>query len=354
MSLGSTAKAVLVFAAFVISVAGLKAAAEIVVPFLLAAFIATIAAAPMFWLERHRVPAWLAILLVMLGMITVVLGLGMIVVQSAGEFTSKLPFYQERLTGIVREFLQWLEGFGITGTSDLVLSYFNPGTALSLAGNTLRGLGGVLTNGLLILLTVIFMLGEASSFSGKLRAVLSDPDEQMPYFATFASNVNRYIAIKTSVSVVTGLLIGVFLYILGIDFPVLWAMVAFLLNYVPNIGSFIAAVPAVLLALIQLSPLYAVITAVGYVVVNIAMGGGIEPRFLGRGLGLSTLVVFLSLLFWGWILGPVGMFLSVPLTMTAKLALEANPSSAWLAQLLGPAVEARAAAGRAADGEALA
>lgn len=349
--MGPTTKAFLIFAAFVVSVAGLKAASEIVVPFLLAAFIATIAAAPMFWLERHRVPDWLAILLVMLGMITVVVGLGLIVVQSAGAFTEKLPFYQARLTGIVRDFLQWIEGFGITGTSDLVLSYFNPGTALSLAGNTLRGLGGVLTNSLLILLTVIFMLGEASSFSSKLRAVLSDPDRQMPYFATFASNVNRYIAIKTSVSAATGVLIGVFLYVLGIDFPVLWGMVAFLLNYVPNIGSFIAAVPAVLLALIQLGPLYAVVTGVGYVIVNFLMGGGIEPRFLGRGLGLSTLVVFLSLLFWGWILGPVGMFLSVPLTMTAKLALEANPASAWLAHLLGPAVAAPAAVAPTAEGK---
>ena len=171
----------------------------------------------------------------------------------------------------------------------------------------------------------------------KLRDVLSDPDQALPYFVRFADNVNRYMGIKTTISIVTGVIVAVFLTLLGIDFPVLWGLLAFLLNYVPTIGSFIAAIPAVLLALIQLGPLQAAIAAGGYVVLNIVMGNAVEPRFMGRGLGLSTLVVFVSLVFWCWMLGPVGMLLSVPLTITAKIALEASPSSAWIASLLGPA-----------------
>ena len=159
------------------------------------------------------------------------------------------------------------------------------------------------------------------------------------------------MGIKTSVSLITGIIVGVFLAILGVDFPVLWGLLAFLLNYIPTIGSIIAAVPAVLLALIQFGALEATITAGVYVTVNIVMGNAVEPKFMSKGLGLSALVVFLSLVFWGWMLGPVGMLLSVPLTMTAKMALEANPSSAWLAHLLGPAEPDLVPATEAAGGE---
>ena len=334
---GRTSRTLLVLASLVIIAAGLKAAEQIVVPFLLALFIAIIAATPVFWLEKHKVPAGIAIVVVMASIVFALLGLGALVGQSAGEFTAKVPFYQERLAALLAEVIARLQGWGLEISDDLLVSYFDPGTALTMAGNTLRGLGGVLSNGFLILLTVIFMLAEASSFPLKLRDVLSNPDRDFDYFSRFASNMNRYIGIKTTISIVTGVIVSVFLTVLGVDFPVLWGMLAFLLNYVPTIGSLIAAVPAILLALIQLGPGTALMAALLYFLTNIGMGNGIEPRFMGRGLGLSTLVVFLSLVFWGWMLGPVGMLLSVPLTMTAKIALEANPSSEWLAHLLGPA-----------------
>ncbi len=226
---------------------------------------------------------------------------------------------------------------GVQISEEALLSYFDPGTALVMAGNTLRGLGGALSNGFLILLTVIFILAEASSFPRKLQEVLDDPEGDLPHFVRFAENVNRYIGIKTTISIITGILVGLMLAVLGVDFPALWGLLAFLLNYVPTIGSLIAAIPALLLALIQLGPLTAAVAGVGFFFINLLMGNVVEPRYMGRGLGLSTLVVFVSLVFWGWVLGPVGMLLSVPLTMTAKIAMEANPSSEWLAVLLGPA-----------------
>lgn len=335
--MGPTSKSLLVIAALIIIAAGLKAAQAVVVPFLLAVFIATIAATPVFWLERRRVPAWLAIPVVMAGLIVALLGVGALAAQSVGEFTARLPFYQQRLTDLLADVIGRFQLVGIDISNELLLSHLDPGLALALAGNTLRGLGGVLSNGFLILVTVIFILSEAASFPRKLREVLGSPQRDLPYFARFASNVNRYMAIKTTVSVATGVVVGLALALVGVDFPVLWGLVAFLFNYIPNIGSFIAAVPAVLLALIQLGPGPALVTALIYVAINVVMGNGIEPRYMGRGLGLSPLVVFLSLVFWGWMLGPVGMLLSVPLTMTAKIALEANPSTQWLALLLGPA-----------------
>ncbi len=337
LTVGRTTTTLLVIATLVVIIAGIKAAQPLVVPFLLATFIAIIAATPVLWLERHRVPAWLAIAAVTAAIIVVLAGVGALAAQSVSELTQRLPFYRTRLNELLGAVVAELQSHGLAASRDLLFSYFDPGTALAMAGNTLRGLGAALSNGLLILLTVIFMLAEGSTFPTKLRAVLARPDADMAYFARFARNVNRYIAIKTTVSVATGLIVGLALWLLHVDFPLLWGLVAFLLNYVPTIGSIIAAIPAILLALIQLGPAAAAAAAAVYVAVNLIMGNVVEPHYMGRGLGLSTLVVFLSLVFWGWMLGPVGMLLSVPLTMTAKIALEASPATAWLALLLGPA-----------------
>jgi len=332
-------RVILILAGLVVVAAGIKAAEAIMVPFLLSVFLATIAATPVFWLQQRRVPASIAIVLVMAAFVTVLLLLGALVAQSVGEFTARIPFYQARLTELVLQLTAWIERLDprIDVSTELLLAQFDPGTALALAGNLLRGFGNTLSNGFLILLTMLFILAEASSFPRKLRAVLPNPERDMPYFAKFAADMNRYIAIKTSVSAMTGIAVWLSLVLIGVDFPVLWGLLAFLLNYIPNIGSIIAAVPAVLLALVQLDFLAAVLTTACYVAINLLFGNFVEPRFMGRGLGLSTLVVFLSLILWGWLLGPVGMLLSVPLTMTAKLALEASPSGAWLAHLLDQA-----------------
>jgi predicted PurR-regulated permease PerM len=215
------------------------------------------------------------------------------------------------------------------------------GSLLTLAGSALRSLGAVLSNGFLIILTVIFILAEAASFYPKLRAVLANPDRDLAHFGRITGTMNRYIAIKTSVSVLTGILVTSFLWILDVDFPVLWGLVALLLNFIPTIGSIIAGIPPVLLALVQLGPAEAGLVVLGFFLVNTIVGNVLEPRYMGQGLGLSALIVFVSLIFWGWLFGPVGMLLSVPLTMSAKIALEASPSTLWLARLLAPANEIR-------------
>jgi predicted PurR-regulated permease PerM len=208
----------------------------------------------------------------------------------------------------------------------------------------LAGIGAVLSDSLLITLTVVFILAEATSFPSKLRQILSDPQRDLPLFAQFTTNMNRYIAIKTSVSIGTGIVVTIVLWALKVDFPLLWGLLAVLLNFIPTIGSIIAAVPPVLLAIVQIGPATAGAVAASFFLINMVMGNMVEPRFMGRSLGLSTLVVFLSLVLWGWLLGPVGMLLSVPLTMTAKIAMEANPDTAWIAHLLGPADPEPAAA----------
>jgi predicted PurR-regulated permease PerM len=326
----------LTIAAFVIVVAGMRASEDILVPFLLAAFIAIISAPPLFWLQSKGLPGWLALLVVILSIFFVGFLMAWLVGSSVKDFSNDLPIYEEKLRQQTTVVLGWLARLGMD-TSDLGLTQiFNPGAAMKLVAAGLNSLGNVLANGFLSAMTVIFMLLEATAIAKKLQSIVGDRASSMTPFENFISNVKNYMAIKTLVSLGTGILVAIWIFIMGVDYPLLWGMLAFALNYVPNIGSIIAAVPAVLLAIIQVGFFKAMIIAVGYIVVNVVIGSVIEPRFMGRGLGLSTLVVFLSLLFWGWVLGPVGMLLSVPLTITAKIALDSREESRWIAVLLGP------------------
>jgi len=324
-------------AAFIVVVAGMKAAAAIVVPFLLAIFITILCAPPVFWMQRHKVPDWASVLIMMLLVIGVGVALLALIGSSSDDFARALPGYQARLKTELVKFAAWLETVGVAAPRNLLIEHFNPAAAMNLAGNLLAGLSGVLTNAFLILLTVVFMLFEAAAFGDKIRRGSLSGESSIASLHAVVDSINRYISIKTTISFGTGLVIWGWLALLGVDFAMLWGLLAFLLNYVPNIGSIIAAVPAVLLAWLQLGTPHALGVAGGYMAVNIVAGNILEPRYMGRGLGLSTLVVFLSLVFWGWVLGTVGMLLSVPLTMALKIALEANESTRWLAVMLGPA-----------------
>jgi predicted PurR-regulated permease PerM len=197
-----------------------------------------------------------------------------------------------------------------------------------------RSLAELATNALLVFLTMIFLLFEASGFTEKLRRAFGFGDEASGALYAALQRIQKYLVIKTGVSLVTGLLIAVGLAILQVKFAILLGLLAFLLNYIPNLGSIIAAVPAVVMALVDEDPFTALLTAALFLVVNISIGNVIEPNLMGRRMGLSTLVVFLSLLFWGWVWGPVGMLLSVPLTMTLKILLENVEDFRWVAILM--------------------
>jgi len=325
-------------ACLVVIIAGIQAAASLLIPFLLAAFIAIICLPPLTWLTRHRIPPGVSVFIITLVLIVIILLFGSFVGSSISDFSHNLPTYQSRLKVLTGDWVVWLSGLGITFSSHALVDNFDPSAALGMAGKLVSGLGNALANTFLIVLTVIFMLIEAVALPHKW-AVMGARAPSTEHFGRFVESVNSYLAIKGWVSLVTGAVIATWLAVLGVDYPLLWGLLAFLFNFVPNIGSIIAAVPAVLLALVQLGPGIALASGAGYVAVNIVMGNIVEPRFMGKGVGLSTLVVFLSLVFWGWVLGPVGMLLSVPLTMIVKLAMEANEQTRWIAILLGPDVE---------------
>jgi predicted PurR-regulated permease PerM len=323
-------------AALVIIIVGINQAQSVLVAFLVAVFLAMLGTPQVLWLERKRIPSVVAVLLVVAGMIAILLIAGAIVGASINSFYTELPAYQIRLQEQASAFQSFLANKGFRGMDKILIGFVNPGAVMNLTARLLAELGSALSNIVLILLTVVFILLEASSFPVKLRAVLGHPKQVFPQFTRFVIDIERYMVMKTLISLATGLLMGIWLSILGVDFPILWGFLAFVLNYVPSVGSTIAAIPAVLLALIQLGIGSAVMATAGYMVVNFILDGVISTRLMGQRLGLSTLVVFLSLIFWGSLLGPVGMVLCIPLTMTLKFACENNTGTQWIAVLLGP------------------
>jgi len=329
------ARGIMIAAAFVIVVAGLKAAETLLVPFLLSVFIALIFSPLLAWLQRHRVPSVIAICLIIALVVLVGWLIGILVGASIADFRQNLPQYQERLQSMSGGLLNWFAERGLNLDMQQMRQSFDPGKIMQLAGNTLSSLGNVMTNAFMILLTVVFILAEEMNFSDKLQAARHDNGATREALERFTRIVNSYLGIKSLLSLLTGGVVMIWLWILGVDYPVMWGLLAFLLNFVPTIGSIIAAVPPVLLALIQLGPWVATLTALGYLAVNVLVGNLLEPRVMGKGLNLSPLVVFLSLVFWGWVLGPVGMLLSIPLTIMVKIALENHPETYWLGVMLG-------------------
>jgi len=334
-SLTGVNKSLIVFAALVVVLAGIKAASVIIIPFILAAFIAIVCNPLIKFFARYSIPKGIAVMLVVLIIVGLGVSLGGLVGQSVNDFSQQLPEYKAKL----QEDFVWLvdlaSQYNILINKDQILSMFDPGKMVDVATNMLTGLGGVMANMFLIILTVVFMLFEGQMLRNKIHAALKDPDNKMKQIDRFLESINSYLAIKTLVSLGTGIIAAFYLWILDVDYFVLWGVLAFMFNYIPNIGSIIAAVPAVLLALITQGPLIAGLVGAGYLTINTVMGNIIEPKFMGKGLGLSTLVVFLSLIFWGWLLGTVGMLLSVPLTMIVKIALEASEEGKWIATMLG-------------------
>ncbi len=328
--------AIITFAAVIVVIYGLQMAKVLLVPFLIAAFLALITVRPMLWLQQRRVPSFLAALMIVSAIMLLLAVVGAVVGSSIAEFTAKIPEYQAQLDAIVDGVFDFVSKH-LNGDQSMenIGDMIDPGWAMGLVATILNSLKDVLTNAFLIIFTMIFMLLEVSSVGTKVEAAFGRSAESMDGPREFLQNLGRYLGIKTIVSIATGLCAFTLTWTLGLDFPLLWAMLAFLLNYVPTIGSIIAAVPAVLLALVQLGPGAAGATAIGFAGINVAFGNIIEPRLMGYGVGISPLVVFIGLVFWGFVFGPVGMLLSVPLTMTLKLALESDERTRWVAILIG-------------------
>lgn len=327
-------------AAGVIVIAGLKAVASILIPVLVATILAVLSVPPVHALQRRGVPEWLAVIGVFLGVLISAALLSLVVGASISEFQANLPRYQERVGETMTLGWLWFEQQKMLSTDQLHQN-LDAGAILGAFGGWLGALGTMLSSAFLVTLIFVFILAELAGFPAKLRAAIGDPVADLERFSVVVRDIQSYLRIKAQMSFATGLCVAILVTVMGIDYAVLWALLAFLLNFVPTIGSIVAAVPVVGLAALDLGWQQALVTLTVYMVINVSIGNIIEPRLMGKRLGLSSLVVFLSLIFWGWLWGAVGMFLAVPLTMVVKIWLENSNDLRWIAVLLGSGSEIR-------------
>lgn len=327
-------KIVIMLGMLVIILSGIRVAADIIVPFILALFIAVVLNPVVQRMVKLRIPRVIAVSLLIVIIVMLMVLLLAYLGTSLNELARTLPQYRSSLVIPLKNLEPWLQRAGIGVSVDELVKYIDPNAAMTLVTNLLAQLSNAMSSIFLLLLTVVFMLLEVPQLPNKLKQMMSRPIEGMAAIQRAIDSVSHYLVLKTAISIVTGLVVWGMLAALDVRFAFVWGLLAFALNYIPNIGSVLAAIPPIAQVLV-FSGLYdALVVFAGYLVINLVFGNILEPRIMGRGLGLSTLVVFLSLIFWGWLLGPVGMLLSVPLTIIVKIALEQTNGGQSIAVLL--------------------
>jgi AI-2 transport protein TqsA len=382
-------KILIVLASVVLVIAGAKASAEFVVPVLLAFFIATVSFPITHWLREHRVPRALAVFITVLVDFAFLAGVVLLGIMLIGELQSKWEskYYdltKERVTQLADNTSEFMDQWGmltigndasesdvavptaievspreeslseselavseginaITGPvvatrpgidvlSEEFLKYLSVNKVVQLGTDFLGKLVSFLGTTFIVMLLTVFMLSEARMFGRRFNAICEARGPNIQRMLSATKDIQRYLGIKTLVSLVTGFMAGVLCWSVGLEFPLLWGILAFALNYIPAIGSVIAGIPPVLLSLLVTGDWkHAVVVAGGYLLINGFLGNFLEPTLLGRRFGLSTLVVVISVIFWGWIWGPIGMLLAVPLTMLVKVAMDNSADFRWIA-----------------------
>lgn len=329
------------FAYLIVVIAGLKAAESLIVPILMAIFWFLLFLPLISRLKKmglHDVP----ITIISFGItLILVAALGIFLVTSSKELLSNIPSYQEKFYTMLPSIINFFNEFDIPIKVEHLINIFDPSKVVGVTANVLKAMGGLMTNAFLTLIVVMFLFLEASLFEKKIKYLFKD-ESIKEKAEQFLLHVNTYFVTKTATSVVTGLIVFGMLSFFKLDNALLFGVLAFFLNYIPNIGSIIAAIPPILLSLLQLPFFDTLMITMSYVVINVTIGNLIEPKVMGNGVGLSTFIVFVSLVFWGWMFGPVGMFLSVPLTVVIKIACNKSRELHWVSVLLSNKVDRRA------------
>ena len=330
----STTSILVNMAALVIIVAGLKMSSPILIPVLVAAFLTVLGGPTVLWLKEKGFPSWISVLLVVTVMVSILVIAGVIIGNSVNRFINVVPEYKVTLQEKGSDLVQWLNSKGVSISGENPIENIDFGVTMDIAATLLTSLGGLLTNTFLILFIVLLSLLEVSGMSSKIKAAFESNGHTLLQYRDFTARFKNYLIIKTAISMGTGILVGTWCYLMNVNFPIIIGFLAFFLNYIPNFGSIIAAIPAVIISMVEHGLWPSMIVAGGFLVINVVVGSFLEPKFMGKGLGLSPLVVFVSMAGWAWILGPVGAFLSVPLTITIKIALETNENTRWLGVLM--------------------
>jgi len=331
-------------ASIVIIIGGLKAAAPLLVPVVLAFFLSVLSLPILRVLRTWGVPRFAAVLLTIVVDVGIISPIALVSFNLVNEFQGKVNDYQYKITTKTEEWRTRFEeehNMKFELEQEKINQYIEGGVKqlLTFLGKTI----GVAKDFVFIVIVMIFFLAEAGGFRRKLAAIHRARGPDLERFQSTAKDLQKYLGIKTAISTITAILAGLLTWALDVNFPVLWALVAFIFNYIPAIGSIIASFPPAILALVDHSPTTALFVLLGYLFINMVLGNFIEPMLMGQRFGLSTSVVILSVLFWGWVWGLVGMFLAVPLTMVVKVVLDHSEDLQWLALAMGKREEVLAA-----------
>lgn len=335
---GNASRAVIIFAATVISIGGLKGASSWIVPIILAFFFAALIWPPVTWLHNKGVPRWAGLTLASLVLLGAVVGFGATIATSIDSFTSEGNEYRAQFRDKIIEGTRWLneqlEPFGVDVSTEAITGLIRPELIFGTLTDFMSGLTGALSNSFFVLLTLAFTLAEVNQLPRKMIVAFADSEEELARMGNVLKDINRFMGITTLTSFLGAIVAGLLCVILDVPYAMLWALLAFILNFVPNIGSILAAIPPVLLALLLGGFGDALLMAFGHLMINLVLDSIIKPRIMGESLGLSTLIVFISLVFWGWVFGPIGMILSIPLTMVARIMFENSNDMRWVSVLM--------------------
>ena len=318
--------------------AGLSVARPVVAPVLLAGLVAAITAPLVRWLSDRGLPVFLAVLAGLLVDGLVLAAIGAVLASAVADISSGQARYTMHLADALAAAEEWAVAIGLDLEAEVIEKTLQPEGMVEAFGAILQRVLAVISQLVLLLLLVGFMLSELDEWSRKVRTLLHDR-EDLEALREAGTEVRGFLRVKFATSAITGLIATAICLGFRVDLPVLWGLTAFLLNFIPNVGSIIAALPPIAVALLLHGPVTASLVAGCYLTVNMVVGSIIEPKIMGKTLGLSALVVFVGMLLWGWVLGPIGALLSPPLTLMLKTWLEHTKDLRWVAVLLGADAE---------------
>lgn len=322
-------------AAVVILVAGLQAASGILGPLFLAMVLTIVVHPARTWLAQ-RLPAGVATALSIIAVVVGVVGLGMCVLLAVARFATLLSTYSGVAKERVDDLTDWLTKVGI-GTDEVlkIVESFDLSNLLSVVSGALNGMFGVLSTVVFILALCLFMAIDATALPRQLASISGRRPGLVGALSSFSVGTRRYLLVSTVFGLIVAALDTLALYLLGVPAPLVWGLLAFLTNYIPNIGFVIGLVPPAILALLDgdLSLMLAVIAV--YCLLNVVIQSVIQPKIVGEAVGLSVTLTFLSLIFWSWIMGPIGAVMAVPFTLFVRAVfVEADPEKSWLMPLI--------------------
>jgi AI-2 transport protein TqsA len=320
----------------VVTIAGLVAFADVIGPVFLG-LVLTVAVHPLLgWLQRHGCPRWLAVTLTVLSSVAIVLGLAIALALSVAQLATLLPTYQGRFAALVDAAGRFLAERGI-GSEQVraVLAQLDFGALAGVVRDLLVGLVGALSGMLFILSVLLFMGLDAAGFPQRLRSVSRQRSEIVGALSSFARGTRSYLVVSTVFGAIVAVVDTGVLVVMGIPLALTWGLLAFITNFIPNIGFVIGLVPPALLGLLEGGPVLMIWVIVVYTVINFVIQSVIQPKYVGDAVDLSLTLTFLSLVFWAWVLGGLGAILAIPLTLLTKaLLIDIDPTTRWVSDLL--------------------